>query len=60
MLYTADPGFVDMANADFTLKPDAQLFKDFPGFPDIPFKEIGPQAASGAPTNGVAPLLPYS
>ena len=42
-MYTADPGFVDIANGDFTLKPDAQIFKDFPGFPIIPFREIGPQ-----------------
>ncbi len=42
-MYTDDPGFVDIANGDFTLKPDAKLFVDFPGFPVIPFREIGPQ-----------------
>jgi hypothetical protein len=52
-LYTADPGFVDMASGNFALKPDAQIYHDFPGFPAIPFGEIGPryQAGHGASTD---------
>ncbi len=39
--YTNDPGFVNMAKMDFRLKPDAQVFKDLPGFQPIPFEKIG-------------------
>ena len=46
-LYSTDPGFVDLKSGNFALKPDAQLFKDFPGFPDIPFANIGPQTGIG-------------
>jgi|EP01047_Picozoa_sp_COSAG01_P014229 hypothetical protein len=46
-LYTSDPGFVDMAAGNFALKPDAQIFSDFPGFPNIPFGQIGPHFAVG-------------
>jgi len=41
MAYTNDPGFVNMAKMDFRLKPDAQVFKDLPGFQPIPFEKIG-------------------
>eukprot|EP00035_Acanthoeca_spectabilis_P010166 m.180133 g.180133 ORF g.180133 m.180133 type:complete len:208 (+) comp14943_c0_seq3:1235-1858(+) len=50
-LYTADPGFVDMANGNFALKPDSQIFTDFPGFPNIPFGQIGPQYGAGHALN---------
>jgi len=33
--------FVGMAKGDFRLKPDAQVFKDLPGFQPIPFDKIG-------------------
>lgn len=46
-LYTSDPGFVEMAAGNFALQPDAEIFRDFPGFPQIPFAQIGPQV--GAP-----------
>jgi len=39
--YTNDPGFVNFAKHDFRLKPDAQVFKDLPGFQPIPFEKIG-------------------
>ena len=32
---------------NFALKPDSEIFKDFPGFPAVPFGEIGPQAGRG-------------
>jgi hypothetical protein len=36
-----DPGFVDAAQGDFRLKPDAEVFKRLPGFKPIPFEKIG-------------------
>lgn len=36
-----DVGFVDYPNQDFTLKEDAMLFTQIPGFERIPFGEIG-------------------
>ena len=36
-----DPGFVDMENRNYLLKPDAQIFKDNPSFQPIPFTRIG-------------------
>ncbi len=41
MSYAADPGFVNPAKRDFRLKPDAQLFKDLPGFQPIHVEKIG-------------------
>jgi hypothetical protein len=41
MAYDRDPGFVNMGKMDFRLKPDAQVFKDLPGFQPIPFAKIG-------------------
>ncbi|MFE5339496.1 Ig-like domain-containing protein [Isoptericola sp. NPDC056578] len=37
----ADPGFVDAANGDYTLREDAAVFDQIPGFEAIPFGEIG-------------------
>jgi hypothetical protein len=36
-----DPGFVDMKNGNYALKPDAEAFKKIPGFKSIPFDQIG-------------------
>ncbi|MGW8566976.1 Ig-like domain-containing protein [Isoptericola sp. NPDC055881] len=36
-----DPGFVDAANGDWTLRADAAVFDQVPGFQAIPFAEIG-------------------
>jgi hypothetical protein len=36
-----DPGFVDMANKNFALKPDAKAFQMIPGFEPIPFNKMG-------------------
>jgi hypothetical protein len=36
-----DPGFVDMANKNFALKPDAKAFQMIPGFEPIPFSKMG-------------------
>lgn len=35
------PGFVDEANENWNLKPDAEVFKQIPGFKAIPFDKIG-------------------
>jgi Right handed beta helix region len=36
-----DPGFVDAAKNDFSLKPDAMVFKKITGFEPIPFEKMG-------------------
>jgi hypothetical protein len=36
-----DPGFVDAAGGDFTLRDDASVFDKIPGFQPIPFGEMG-------------------
>lgn len=36
-----DPGFVDMKNKNFNLKPDAAAFKMIPGFLPVPFDKMG-------------------
>ena len=38
-----DPGFVDAANGNYQLRPDAEVFKRLPGFKAIPFDKIGPR-----------------
>ena len=38
-----DPGFEDLANGNFQLRPDAEVFKRLPGFQPIPFDKIGPR-----------------
>ena len=42
-----DPGFVDSAGGDLGLRPDAPVFKHIPGFPNIPFRHIGPRTHPG-------------
>lgn len=42
-----DPGFVDAAAGNFALRPDAAVFTRIPGFPAIPFAEIGPRGPAG-------------
>lgn len=39
--YATDPGFVNMAQGDYRLRPDAQVYRDLPGFQPIPFDQIG-------------------
>ena len=39
----ADPGFVNAAEGNYGLKPDAAVFKNIPGFKPIPFDKIGLQ-----------------
>ena len=41
LAYANDPGFVNLAGHDFRLKPDAQVFRDLPGFQPIPFEKMG-------------------
>lgn len=36
-----DPGFVNEAGGDLSLKPDSPIFKEMPGFAPIPFSKIG-------------------
>lgn len=36
-----DPGFVDAARGHFGLRPDSPAVERIPGFPAIPFEDIG-------------------
>ena len=36
-----DPGFVDMKQENFLLKPDSKVFTIIPGFEPIPFNKMG-------------------
>lgn len=36
-----DPGFINLAKADFRLRPDAEAFKKIPGFKPVPFEKMG-------------------
>lgn len=40
-LGTEDPGCIDSAHCDFSLKPDSAVFKKLPSFQPIPFAKIG-------------------
>ena len=35
-----NPGFVDEAAGDFTLRPDSRIFREIPGFAPIPFEKM--------------------
>ncbi len=37
-----DPGFVDLENRDYRLKPDAEVYKHIPNFIAPPFERMGP------------------
>ena len=36
-----DPGFVDLKNKNFNLRPDAKVFEMIPGFQPVPFDKMG-------------------
>jgi hypothetical protein len=36
-----DPGFVDAAQGDYRLRPEAEVFQRLPGFQPIPVEKIG-------------------
>jgi hypothetical protein len=42
LIIQSDPGFVNAGALDFSLKKDAAVFTQLPGFRDIPFSGIGP------------------
>lgn len=44
---TADPGFVNAATGDYTLKPGAEIFRRIPDFKPISFRAIGPRIQPG-------------
>ena len=37
-----DPGFVDLENRDYRIRPDAELFKHIPDFIPPAFEKMGP------------------
>ena len=47
LVTTADPGFVDYKNGDYTLKPDSEVFTKIPGFENIEMSKIGNNAPVG-------------
>jgi len=40
--YAGDPGFADLSAGNLTLRADSPIFRDLPGFPHVPFDDIGP------------------
>ncbi|MBN2378161.1 MAG: right-handed parallel beta-helix repeat-containing protein [Sedimentisphaerales bacterium] len=45
-----DPGFINMAENNFRLKPDSEVFSNLPAFEPIPFDNIGLQQNELRPT----------
>jgi hypothetical protein len=41
LVTASDPGFVNAAARNYTLRPDAEAFQKIPGFQPIPFERIG-------------------
>ncbi|MHB0961213.1 MAG: right-handed parallel beta-helix repeat-containing protein [Pirellulaceae bacterium] len=41
LMVQRDPGFVDMAGSDFTLREDSEVFDRLPSFEPIPFRKMG-------------------
>ena len=39
--YTTDPGFIDFANDDLRLRPDARVYQDLPDFAPVPLEMSG-------------------
>lgn len=39
--YSSDPGFLDYSNDDLRLRPDAQVYRDMPGFEPVPLELAG-------------------
>ncbi|MBO5453600.1 MAG: hypothetical protein J6A69_06510 [Clostridia bacterium] len=39
--YQKDPGFYDLANENYLLKEDSEVYEDIPGFKPIPFTRMG-------------------
>ena len=36
-----NPGFADACGGDYSLRPDADVFRRLPGFQNVPFHDIG-------------------
>lgn len=47
MVFSTDPGFVDLAANNLRLKPDAEVFTKIPGFEEVPFAMMGLTAPVG-------------
>ena len=39
--YDTDPGFIDVENGKYGLKSDSRVYRDIPGFEEIPIDQIG-------------------
>jgi hypothetical protein len=51
VVFNSDPGFKDFQNGDLTLKSNAEVFRQIPGFRDVPFSKMGLMAPAGP--NGI-------
>ncbi len=51
-----DPGFIDMANGNFMLHNDSEVYQKLPGFKPVPFDKMGIYIDEYRKTKG--PLLP--
>lgn len=56
--YSTDPGFVDYANDDLRLRPDAQVYRDMPGFDPVPL-ELAGNLRDETRTSGVRVWTPF-
>ena len=60
LAYATDPGFVDYANDDLRLRPDAAVYRDLPNFEPIPLELAGLRAdevRTASATRGWKPFI---
>ncbi len=57
--YASDPGFVDYANDDLRLRPDAQVYRDLPGFDPVPLELAGLRADETRPASDTRAWTPF-
>ncbi|MFC1760869.1 right-handed parallel beta-helix repeat-containing protein [Planctomycetota bacterium] len=47
VVFASDPGFAGFSEGDLSLKADAAVFKQIPGFEEVPFSKMGLRAPVG-------------
>jgi hypothetical protein len=57
--YSTDPGFIDFANDDLRLRPDAQVYRDLPAFVPIPLELAGLRADEHRPATDTRGWTPF-
>lgn len=53
----SDPGFQDIKNADFRLRPSSAVFTKIPGFKSVPFEKMGTYADAYQKVRSTAPRV---